>query len=282
MHKPAGSMLIVWPFAWSLTMSAFDASMPLTEYCPLVLYGTLWSILLHSAGCVWNDILDRDLDSKVERTKNRPIADGRISVKGALAFLMIQMIILLVALLLVNDLARNLGILTVIPFPGCYPLMKRITYWPQAWLGIAMNMVSLVAWAAVKEAFSPVPLMLLCSCWIWTMYYDTIYACQDRKDDLTAGIKSTAVLFGRNVKLFLALLAFAFCVCLIVVGILNGHRKAFYMISVGGTAVTLFHQVWKLNVNDANGCLNAFETNAFLVGFVVWLGIALDYLLQIL
>ncbi|KAI0058247.1 4-hydroxybenzoate polyprenyl transferase [Artomyces pyxidatus] len=280
-HKFAGSMLIFWPFAWSLTMSAHAISMPLPTYALYILYGLFYAAVLHSehsAGCIWNDILDRDFDRQVERTKNRPIAAGTVSVPGAVIFLFTHLAVLMALMWPFNDLAWKIGLVTVFPLPGIYPLLKRVTYWPQAWLGIAMNMVSVVVWSALQAKVPPAALMLLFACWFWTLYYDTIYACQDKRDDVKAGVKSTALLFGQHIKLVLAGFASLLVACLATAGYLNHQGAPFFLLGAGGAALHLFSQLRFVDVDNVKSCLVAFEANGFTFGGVVWFGLFCDYL----
>ncbi|KAI0040628.1 4-hydroxybenzoate polyprenyl transferase [Auriscalpium vulgare] len=278
-HKFAGSMLIFWPLAWGLTMSAHAVSMPLATYAFNLVYGLVFAALLHSAGCIWNDILDRNFDRQVERTKHRPIADGRITVPGAVIFLFSHLLALTALMWPFNHLAWQIGLITVFPLPGIYPFMKRVTYWPQAWLGIAMNMVAIVVCSAVQQQVTPAALALLSGCWSWTLYYDTIYACQDKRDDLKAGVKSTAILFGSHVKTILALFAALLTVSLALAGHLNKQGPAFFALTVGGAGLHLASQLKKLDVDNVRSCFVAFEANGFTFGSIVWAGLFVDYLL---
>ncbi|KAH8981147.1 4-hydroxybenzoate polyprenyl transferase [Lactarius akahatsu] len=278
-HKFAGSMLIFWPCAWGMTMAARSLSLPLNTYAMDLTYGLVGAALLHSAGCVWNDILDREFDRQVERTKHRPVADGRVSVPGALVFLVIHLVLLLAMLWHVNSLAWKLGLVTVFPLAGIYPLMKRVTYWPQAWLGVAMNMISLVAWSALHAQLPVASGALIFGLWCWTLYYDTIYACQDKRDDVQAGVKSTALLFGAHVKKILAVFAGLLVTCLAAAGALNNQGIPYFILTVGGASAHLTIQLRNLDVDDPKSCLDIFESNGFTLGEIVWGGLFVDYVL---
>ncbi|KAI9451306.1 4-hydroxybenzoate polyprenyl transferase [Lactarius psammicola] len=247
--------------AWGLTMAARPLSLSLHTYAMNLTYG---------AGCVWNDILDREFDRQVERTKHRPVADGRVSVQGALIFLAMHLVLLLALLWHVNTLAWKLGLITVFPLAGIYPLMKRVTYWPQAWLGVAMNMISLVAWSALHARLHLASGALI---------FDTIYACQDKRDDVQAGVKSTALLFGAHVKKVLAVFAGLLVTCLAVAGALNNQGIPYFILTVAGAATHLAMQLRNLDVDDPKSCLNAFESNGFTLGEIVWGGLFVDYVL---
>ncbi|KAH8998234.1 4-hydroxybenzoate polyprenyl transferase [Lactarius hatsudake] len=282
-HKFAGSMLIFWPCAWGMTMAARSLSLPLNTYAMDLAYGLMLTTSCRysydSAGCVWNDILDREFDRQVERTKHRPVADGRVSVPGALVFLMIHLVLLLAMLWHVNSLAWKLGLITVFPLAGIYPLMKRVTYWPQAWLGVAMNMISLVAWSALHARLPVASGALIFGLWCWTLYYDTIYACQDKRDDVQAGVKSTALLFGAHVKKILAVFAGLLVTCLAAAGALNNQGIPYFILTVGGASAHLTIQLRNLDVNDPKSCLDIFESNGFTLGEIVWGGLFVDYVL---
>ncbi|KAI9445930.1 4-hydroxybenzoate polyprenyl transferase [Lactarius indigo] len=304
-HKFAGSMLIFWPCgallpailpdnlvnlgkpAWGMTMAARPLSLPLNTYAMNLTYGLYVSVISSrgyshvylGAGCVWNDILDREFDRQVERTKHRPVADGRVSVPGALLFLAIHLVLLLALLWHVNTLAWKLGLVTVFPLAGIYPLMKRVTYWPQAWLGVAMNMISLVAWSALHARLHVASGALIFGLWCWTLYYDTIYACQDKRDDVQAGVKSTALLFGAHVKKILAVFAGLLVTCLAAAGALNNQGIPYFILTVGGASAHLTMQLRKLDVDDPKSCLDIFESNGFTLGEIVWGGLFVDYIL---
>ncbi|KAH8983733.1 4-hydroxybenzoate polyprenyl transferase [Lactarius akahatsu] len=278
-HMFAGSMLVFWPCAWGMTMAARTLSTPLQTYSLNLIYGLVGAALSHSAGCVWDDIVDRKFDRQVERTKHRPVADGRVSVPGATVFLAIHIVLLIAMLWPVNTLAWKLGLLAIFPLAGFYPFIKRITYWPQAWLGVSINMLSLVAWGALRARLDPASGALLFGMWCWTIYYDTVYACQDKRDDVQAGVKSTALLFGNHVKKVLAVFAGIFVACLAMAGVMNNQGIPYFILTVGGAAVHLTLQLQNLDVDDPKSCLREFESNGFAFGGIVWSGLFVDYVL---
>ncbi|KAH0583563.1 hypothetical protein H2248_009187 [Termitomyces sp. 'cryptogamus'] len=233
----------------------------------------------YGAGCVWNDILDRNFDAQVERTKHRPLASGRISVTGAALFLCVHMSILIVMIWDVNRLAWNVGLLALFPLTGIYPFMKRITYWPQAWLGIAINIGVSMAWATTTASIPTSSLVLSTGCFFWTLWYDTIYACQDKKDDVNAGVKSTALLFGLNTKRVLTLFGTSFMCSLTISGILNGQSLLFVLAVLGG-ALHLVWQLYTVDVDSPKSCWRTFEANGFYFGAIVEAGLVLDYVLS--
>ncbi|KAJ7326195.1 4-hydroxybenzoate polyprenyl transferase [Mycena albidolilacea] len=273
----AGTMLVFWPYAWGLTMTARSANLPIPQFFYLLLCGFIGASLSHSAGCVWNDILDRNFDRQVERTKGRPIAAGKISVPGAVAFLWAHLGIMIWMVRDVNALAWKIALVTMFPLAGLYPLMKRITYWPQAWLGISMNAGVVMAWAFITGSIPTSAFALLGGTWAWTIWYDTIYACQDKKDDVKAGVKSTALLFGNSIKLVLALFASIMMGGLILAGILNGHDLPYFLLSVGGGSLYLAVQLYAVDTDSPKSCWAAFHRNGFNLGALIWSGFLADY-----
>jgi len=200
LDRPAGTWLLFWPCIAGLALAGGLQRAPW-----LVLWFGLGSIAMRGAGCVWNDIVDRDLDAQVERTRDRPVASGRISVKAALAFAVALSLIGLVVLLQLRGLAQIVALASLI-LVAAYPFMKRITWWPQAWLGLTFNWGALVGWAAIAPLDAPEMWLLWAGGIAWTLGYDTIYALQDREDDALIGVRSTARLFGKRA----ALTAFCF------------------------------------------------------------------------
>ena len=183
--KPIGFMLLFWPCVWSLLLyGMISNTIPPLSYFLLFFIG---SILMRGAGCTWNDFLDKDFDKNVDRTKNRPLASGKISTKHAIIFLIFQLILGLIILLQFNALTILLGCLSLAPI-FIYPLMKRITWWPQLFLGITFNWGALLGWLSLSNNLSYYPFVLYLSCIFWTVGYDTIYAHQDRDDDIVLGL----------------------------------------------------------------------------------------------
>ncbi len=193
LDRPAGSWLLFWPCAWGLALAG-----GLVSHWPLLLWFGAGALAMRAAGCVWNDIVDRDLDAQVARTRDRPVASGAVSVRAALAFAVALSLVGLVVLLQLRGLAQGIALGSLLLVAG-YPFMKRITWWPQAWLGLTFNWGALVGFAAVAD---PAPAMLLL--WAggiaWTLGYDTIYALQDIEDDAMAGIKSSARALGARAR----------------------------------------------------------------------------------
>ncbi|KAJ8081486.1 hypothetical protein PM082_007331 [Marasmius tenuissimus] len=234
--------------------------------------------ILHSGICVLNDILDRDLDAKVERTKNRPLVTGAVSVSNASVFCAVLLAIPIYMLSYTNPTAFKWGIPGVFPFHGLYPLMKRVTYWPQAWLGFAMNWGLVVGYLTVSGGqWDSQILTLLTGTIGWSILYDTMYAYQDVKDDVKVGIKSTAILFGPNHgRKILTGFASAFLATLYFAGVQNGQGFYYFLFSVGGAGLHLAWQLWTWKQDNWDDCWSKLASNGDL-GTLVWLGLFFDY-----
>ena len=202
LDRPIGAWLLLLPCWWSAGLAAERAGAPVNAWHVLLFF--IGAFAMRGAGCTWNDIVDRDLDGRVERTRSRPIPSGQVSVRGAAAFLALQAAIGLAVLLAFNRFAVALGIASL-AIVAVYPFMKRFTYWPQIGLGLAFSWGALMGWAAAFGRLDPPAYVLYAGAISWVIGYDTIYAHQDREDDALIGVKSTALLFGRQTKPMLAL-----------------------------------------------------------------------------
>ncbi|KAK7040155.1 hypothetical protein VNI00_009961 [Paramarasmius palmivorus] len=172
-----------------------------------------------------------------------------------------------------------MGLVAIFPLPGIYPLMKRITYWPQAWLGVAVNFPAAVTIMALRPNATMSATMLVIAGWCWTLHYDTIYGSQDKKDDVKAGVKSTALLFGHHARYMLTFFSSLMLACLATAGMLNEQNVWFYGVSVGGAALHFFYQIFSVDTESPQSCLKFFESNAWQLGGIIWAGLFLDYLL---
>ena len=196
--RPIGAWLLFWPGAWAVALAG-EAG----ERWPLLLWLALGSVVMRGAGCVYNDIVDRDLDRQVTRTAARPIASGRISLRVAWAWLLLLCLVGLVVLLQLRPFAQLIA-LASLALVAAYPFMKRITWWPQAWLGLVFTWAALVGWAEATDGLNPTGLLLYAGALFWVLGYDTIYALQDIEDDALAGVKSSARALGANVRIGVA------------------------------------------------------------------------------
>ncbi|CEP19561.1 hypothetical protein [Parasitella parasitica] len=273
--KPIGTWLLFWPCAWGISMAAYNTGASAMDAASMMaLFGT-GALIMRGAGCTINDLWDRDIDDKVERTKIRPITSGAISPKQAIAFLGVQLTAGLAVLTQLNMYSILLGA-SSLSLVVTYPLMKRVTYWPQTVLGLAFNWGALLGWSAMTGTLDlsvAGPLYLGGVC--WTLVYDTIYAHQDKKDDIKAGVKSTALRFGNKTPQWLAGFSSAFIGLTAVAGYMNGQGVPFYAISVLGTAAHLAWQLKTVNYNDTASCWSKFKSNTW-AGAILWSGIAAD------
>ena len=266
LKKPIGFMLLFWPCSWGLTL-AYDFSNDLNNYFFYLTLFFLGSVLMRSAGCIVNDISDKEFDKKVERTKNRPIASNKISIKLAIFYTVILCLLAFLVLINFNNLTIILA-LGSMPLAFTYPLMKRFTHWPQLFLGITFNYGLVLGWTATQNEISVVPVIFYLGAIFWTLGYDTIYGFQDIKDDEIIGVKSTSIKFKKNPKLFLLLCYLLFISSLIIVGFIMNFNYLFYIILLTSMTHLLFFQVYGLNFRNPKNCLRIFKSNNFL-GFLI-------------
>ena len=268
LKRPIGYMLLFWPCAWGLTI-VYDFSSSLKFYFFYLILFFLGSVLMRSAGCIVNDVLDRKFDQKVFRTKDRPIASGKISVK--LGLLYASFLCLLAFLILINF--NNFTILIALasmPLAFTYPLMKRFTYWPQLFLGITFNYGLILGWTSINPEVNLIPLIFYLGAIFWTLAYDTIYGFQDIKDDEIIGLKSTSIKFKSNPIIFLYLCYLIFLSSLIFVGLLNEFNKLYFLSLILIISHMYFMQLKKFNSNNPSICLKIFKSNNFL-GFIIFI-----------
>jgi len=266
LKKPIGFMLLFWPCAWGLTL-AYDFANSLSNYFFYLTLFFLGSILMRSAGCVVNDILDKEFDKKVSRTKNRPIASSKISIKLGLTYIVFLCFIALLVLLNFNTLTIILA-LGSMPLAFSYPLMKRYTYWPQLFLGITFNYGLILGWACIRNQIELVPIILYIGAIFWTLGFDTIYGYQDIKDDEIIGVKSTSIKFKKNPKLFLITCYLIFIISLITVGFFMKFSLIFYLFLSIPILHLFLYQIYNFNFKDPKNCLRIFKTNN-LLGIIV-------------
>ena len=270
LKKPIGFMLLFWPCIWGLTL-VYDFSSSLNNYIFYSLLFLAGSILMRSAGCIVNDIADKNFDKKVERTKNRPIASGKVSIKLALIYSIALCGLAFLVLINFNKFTIYMALLSM-PLAFSYPLMKRITYWPQLFLGITFNYGLILAWISIANQISLVPIFFYLGAIFWTLGYDTIYGFQDIKDDEIIGVKSTSIKFKNNPKIFLLLCYLVFYISILIVGILMSYSLNYFLFSLLIFFHLVFYQIRKLKVLDSFMCLKIFKSNNFL-GLLVFLNI---------
>ena len=257
--KPIGFKLLMWPCLWSYLAATFFSNKSLEiEY---IIFFIIGSIIMRGAGCTWNDFLDQKYDSKVERTKDRPLASNNISSKAALLFLFFQLVAGFLILIQFNSLTIFIGILSIIPIV-IYPLMKRITWWPQIFLGLTFNWGAIIGWTAVTGSFSIYCITLYLGCIFWTVGYDTIYAHQDKIDDEFLGLKSSAIFLGKKSKpaisIFYSIFFISISFLLISLDPMN-RWLSFSLLAIIG--FHLIRQIYLLDIDNPEICHSIFKSN---------------------
>ena len=273
LKKPIGYMLLFWPCAWGLTI-AYDFQNGFENYILYIFLFFSGAVLMRSAGCIVNDIIDKNYDQKVERTKDRPLASNKISVRSALVIALILCLLALLVLINFNNLTIILALCSM-PFAFTYPLMKRFTYWPQLFLGLTFNYGLLLGWVSIKESISLAPLIFYFGAIFWTLGYDTIYGYQDIKDDEIIGVKSTSIKFKNSPKTFIGSSYFLFFVCLILIGYFMKFNNLYYLFLLIPFFHLFLYQIKNWEVNNSNSCHKKFKSNNTL-GLIVFLIILIE------
>ena len=266
LKKPIGFMLLFWPCAWGLTL-AYDFSGNLDNYFFYLTLFFLGSVLMRSAGCIVNDIFDKDFDKKVSRTKDRPIAAGKISIKLGLFYSVLLCLVALLVLLNFNSFTVILA-LGSMPLAFSYPLMKRYTYWPQLFLGITFNYGLILGWVCIKNQIDIIAIIFYLGAIFWTLGFDTIYGYQDIKDDEIIGLKSTSIKFKKNLKLFLIICYLIFTLSLISIGYFMKLNALFYIFILIPILHLFFYQIYNFDLRNPQISLKIFKSNN-LFGLIV-------------
>jgi 4-hydroxybenzoate polyprenyltransferase len=271
LDRPIGSWLLLMPCWWSVGLGAVHARSQVNVWHVLLFF--IGAFAMRGAGCTWNDIVDRDLDARVERTRSRPIPSGQVTVASAAAFLALQALVGLVVLLQFNRFTIYVGFASL-AVVAIYPFMKRITYWPQIVLGLAFSWGALMGWPATFARLDPPAFLLYAGAISWVIGYDTIYAHQDREDDALIGIKSTALLFRERTKPMLALF-YALAVALIALAGWSAGAGLVFALGLLAFAAHLAWQIARLDVDDPLNCLLVFKSNRD-AGLILFAGLVLD------
>ncbi|KTQ97685.1 4-hydroxybenzoate polyprenyltransferase [Aureimonas ureilytica] len=282
--RPIGWQLLLWPCLWSAALapqwaapSAVHTGLPDLRHLALFLIG---AIAMRGAGCTYNDLVDRDIDMKVARTRSRPLPSGRVTSRQAKLFLVAQASIGFLVLIQFNTFAIGLGIASLL-IVATYPFLKRVTDWPQLGLGLCFSWGALMGWAAFWGTLGLAPILLYVGSVFWTIGYDTIYAHQDREDDALVGVRSTARLFGHHTKRALTLLYGGTILCFTLAFIATGTDAsgpawpAYAALAMG--AVHMAWQIQRLDIDDVDQCLRLFKSNG-LFGWIIFLGLVFSSL----
>ena len=262
LDRPIGTWLLFWPCAWSVALAGVGGRWE------LFLWLLLGAFAMRSAGCVYNDLVDRDLDQRVERTRLRPLASGRVSLAGAWTLIAILAALGLLVLLQLPPAAQLIALASIAPV-AAYPFMKRITWWPQAWLGLVFGWGALVGWPAVTGSFDWPPLLLWLGTIFWVLGYDTLYAIQDQEDDALVGVKSTARLFGERAPVAVAA-AYSLALALWATALWSVRPDWVALLALVPAALHLAGQALRANPADPDLALRLFRSNRF-TGLLVFL-----------
>ena len=270
LKKPIGFMLLFWPCIWGLTI-AYNFQDKLNQFIFFTLLFLSGSILMRSAGCIVNDIADRNYDKYVERTKDRPIASGKISINKSLIYVFLLCGLAFMVLINFNYFTILLALASM-PLAFTYPLMKRFTYWPQLFLGITFNYGLVLGWTAINNEINLAPIMLYIGAIFWTLGYDTIYGFQDIKDDEIIGVKSTSIKFKKNPKVFIFISYLILSISLVMVGIIMNFSKIYFLSLLIPFFHLYYYQLYKFEKNNSEKCLNIFKSNN-LLGLIIFINL---------
>ena len=268
LKRPIGFMLLFWPCAWGLTL-AYDFSSSLSNYFFYLSLFFLGSVLMRSAGCIVNDICDKEFDKKVERTKNRPLASNKVSIQLSIFYTALLCGLAFLVLINFNNLTIILAIGSM-PLAFTYPLMKRFTYWPQLFLGITFNYGLVLGWTAVQGEINAVAVIFYLGAIFWTLGFDTIYGYQDLKDDEIIGLKSTSIKFKKKPLIFLLACYVVLFLTTITTGIIENFNIFYYVFSLVIGYHLFLYQLKSVELYNPMNCLKVFKSNN-LFGFIVFI-----------
>lgn len=272
LDRPIGWWLLLWPCWWSSALATNSVQVPLPIVPHLLLF-LIGAVVMRGAGCTYNDIVDRKIDAEVARTRSRPIPSGQVSVIGAFVFMVVLALIGFVVLIQFDLFTILLGIASLGTI-AIYPFLKRFTNWPQIGLGISFSWGALMGWSALFGDLDPAPIVLYAGCIFWVIGYDTIYALQDKEDDTLAGVRSTALLFGRRAKRLIAI-SYGCAVLLFALAFYLAEAEIVAFVGLALAAAHLAWQVRTLDTEDADRCLKLFRSNRDF-GWILFAGIVVD------
>ncbi len=275
LDRPIGIWLLLWPSWWGIALAADSEGWRWPSPALLVLFG-IGAVVMRGAGCTFNDIVDRKIDARVERTRSRPLPSGQVTLAQAWTFLIFQSLLGLLILLTLNPLTIFMGILAL-ALVAAYPFMKRVTYWPQTWLGLTINWGILMGYTAATGHLTLAPVLMYAGAVLWTIGYDTIYAHQDREDDALIGVKSTALKLGYQSPVWVGVFYGLSLTLLVVAGLVAG-LGAFYYLGLLVAASHLAWQVYNFDIDRGAVCLRLFQSNRDL-GALIFIALVVDTLL---
>ena len=275
LNKPIGFMLLFWPCIWGLTL-AYDFNYGVERYFYYSLLYFSGSFLMRSAGCIANDIIDKNIDKQVERTKFRPVASEKVSIKLAIFYIVILCLLAFLILINFNYLTIVLAIASM-PLALSYPFMKRFTYWPQLFLGITFNYGLILGFVSIKGFIGYETIILYLGAIFWTLGYDTIYGYQDIKDDEIIGVKSTSIKFKNNPIKFLFLCYGMTIFSMIITGLLMDFDYLYFLLLIVPSFHLFFFQIKNLKMDRPEICLKIFQSNNFL-GLIIFLNLIIGKL----
>lgn len=268
LHKPIGIFLLLWPTLWALWLA--KRGMPDLKLIVIFITGV---ILMRSAGCIINDIWDRNYDGHVDRTRDRPLASGQVTVQEAMILALILVLSAFVLVLFCNHLTIFLSLLAAV-FTLCYPLLKRYIPLPQLGLGVAFSWGIPMAFAATQETVPFSAWILFMTAMLWPVIYDTMYAMVDKEDDLKIGVKSSAILFAHGDKWIIGGLQFVFILMMFLIGFLFSLTMS-YFLSIGAASFLFLYQQWLIRHREREQCFLAFLNNQW-VGFIIFVGLLMS------
>lgn len=274
LNNLVGLWLALFPSLSGILLASTSLSWQTFFYIIIFTAGTF---LMRPAGCIINDIFDKEIDSYVKRTKYRPLASGSLSIKKALFVLLVLLLLALIILLLTNKVTLILGIICIC-MVIVYPLLKRYVWWPQFFLGLTFNMGALMGYSAIKNHIGIESIFFYIGCVFWTLCYDTIYAHQDKQDDEKIGLKSTAIYFGDNTKFWLKKFYIISCTMWLYAGILSSLQNVFYLALVA-IGFIFYHQYKNFNPDSPTQCMYIFKNNSY-IGLICFCGTLLDRIIN--
>ncbi|KAJ8501503.1 hypothetical protein ONZ45_g12130 [Pleurotus djamor] len=282
LHYFDGPNMFFWSIVPGIALAAGETNLPGPLFVKHLAVQFFASVVLHGFGSAWDDICDRHIDAQVERTKGRPLVIGTATLPWAFALVIFQASILVELLRRSNQITALIGSIGLFVFVPTYPFMKRITYWPQAWLGVTLAIYTLCAYTSITGNFTPQSAITLICFGIvcWCIHYDTVYGVMDLEDDIRIGVKSTAVLFGDHIRPILACFALAVVGSFLAAGIAIGAPISYYAFSVVGTAMHLAWQLYRVDFKSNASCAALFQSNSAQLGWIVAIGFLSVYVLS--